>query len=159
MEKDSNKKDESTSTSVMNLVMQYKSKVDLRESMWKEGTRACREQQKGKFTRDNCCLSQWIIVAQSKEIERLKETVQDLQTKRNSSSGNLTDDRSNINYKAKWEEAEAKCQHWEKKFHRLETDTIKPLQEKIDQLERDYNQMKVRFSFSMFHGKNSVVSI
>lgn len=73
-------------------------------------------------------------LAQEKEIERLK----DAQTRRHSSSTPSDD------YKTKWEEAEAQCRRWEKKFQQLEDETIKPLQEKVDQLQRDYNQMKVR---------------
>ena len=52
-------------------------------------------------------------------------------------------EQTNLNYKKKWEEAEAKCRMLENKFHQLETGTIKQLQEKIAQLQRDYNQMKV----------------
>lgn len=65
--------------------------------------------------------------AQENEIERLKQN----QT-------NCLDD-----YKAKWENAEAQCRQWEKKFEDLENETIKPLKAKIDQLESDYHQMKI----------------
>ena len=47
MEKDLTKKDESTSASLINLLKQYTSRVNQRETIWNEGTRACREQQKG----------------------------------------------------------------------------------------------------------------
>lgn len=78
----------------------------------------------------------FVRLAQEKEIERFEQN----QTNRH-------DD-----YKTKWENAEAQCRQWEKKFEVLENETIKPLKEKIDQLERDYHQMKVRRrKFIEFH--------
>jgi hypothetical protein len=43
------------------------------------------------------------------------------------------------------EESETKYRLLEKKYRQLETVTVKQLQDKITQLERENNQMKVRF--------------
>ncbi len=89
------------------------------------------------------------LLVQTDEIEKLKETLNKIQTKpssisdHNHQSTNLNDDKTNINYKTKWEEAETKCRILENKCHQLETVTVKQLQDKIDQLQRDHNQMKV----------------
>ena len=88
---------------------------------------------------------------QTDEIQKLKETVNKLQSKPSSGSDfiqqltNLTEDKTDINYKTKWEESETKYRLLEKKYRQLETVTIKQLQDKITQLERENNQMKVRF--------------
>jgi predicted RNase H-like nuclease (RuvC/YqgF family) len=88
------------------------------------------------------------FIVQTDEIEKLKQTVNILQTKPSSISDTIQqidDDKTNINYKTKWEESEAKCHQLEKKCRQLETGTIKQLQDKITQLERENNQIKVRF--------------
>ncbi len=57
--------------------------------------------------------------------------------KSHSSNSDHEQEKSTINYKAKWEESEAK-------YRQLESGTIKQLQDKINQLQQDNNQMKVR---------------
>jgi hypothetical protein len=47
MDKNPSKKDESITPSLMDLLKKYTTRVDERETLWKEGTRACRQQQKG----------------------------------------------------------------------------------------------------------------
>ena len=138
--------------SLSSLLQQYTTRTGEREVLWKEGTRACREQQKGlwqRLARIWSSLSSFIPV-QTTEIERLRQTVNQLQAKANVSSesgatgSRAQDDRTNLNYKTKYDEAEARCRQWETRFRQLESNTIKPLQDKVDQLQRDYQHMKVR---------------
>lgn len=92
-----------------------------------------------------------IVVAQTNEIERLKTTVQDLQSRSSPTAGlsattttRPTEEKGAVNYKAKWEEAETRYRQLEKKYQQLENGGVKQLQDKLDQLQRDYNQIKVR---------------
>ncbi|CAF0915889.1 unnamed protein product [Rotaria sordida] len=133
MDKNSSNKDESTSSSLMELLRKYTTRVDERETLRQEDTRVYQQQQK----------------VQIPEIEKLKETPHKLQPKTsstsisNQSTTNLNEEKSNINYKKKWEETEAKYHNLEKKYRQLETGTIKQLQNKIDQLQRDNSQFKL----------------
>ncbi|CAF0921345.1 unnamed protein product [Rotaria sordida] len=133
MDKNSSNKDESTSSSLMELLRKYTTRVDERETLRQEDTRVYQQQQK----------------VQIPEIEKLKETPHKLQSKTsstsisNQSTTNLNEEKSNINYKKKWEETEAKYHNLEKKYRQLETGTIKQLQNKIDQLQRDNSQFKL----------------
>jgi hypothetical protein len=151
MDKTPVNKDTSTAASLLDLLKQYTTRVDDRETIWKDGTRACRQQQKGlEENSKNCLFPFFVVLVQTDEIDKLKETVTKLQTKASSildtdqQTTNTIEIKSDINYKAKWEESEAKYRLLEKKLRQLETGTVKQLQDKIDQLEQDYNQMKVR---------------
>ncbi|CAF2510043.1 unnamed protein product [Rotaria sp. Silwood2] len=133
MDKNSPNKDESSSSLLMELLKRYTTRVDERETLRQEDTRVYAQQQK----------------TQIDEIEKLKETVNKLQSKTGSSyvpdqsKTNLNEEKTNINYKKKWEEAEAKYRNLEKKYRQLETSTVKQLQDKINQLQRDNNQFKL----------------
>jgi hypothetical protein len=48
MDKDPAKNDESVTPSLMDLLKKYTTRVDERQNLWDEGTRACRQQQKSK---------------------------------------------------------------------------------------------------------------
>ena len=142
-------RDQPSSPSLSSLLTQYTARTEEREVLWKEGTRACREQQKGLWQRLAGNLQRRFVfpfAVHTTEIERLRETVSQLQAKLNAPSESVSrsaDERTNLNYKAKYEEAEAKCRQWESRVRQLENGTIKPLQEKIEQLQRDYQQMQV----------------
>ena len=58
---------------------------------------------------------------------------------------------SSDHYKSKWEESEAKYRLLERKYHQLENQTVKNLQDKIEQLERDSARLKVRFFIEFLH--------
>lgn len=89
------------------------------------------------------------LLAESDEIKKLKETVNQLQSETRSiaASNNITtnpiEETSNMDYKRRWEEAETKYRSLEKKYYQLENVTVKQLQDKVDQLQRDNNQFKV----------------
>lgn len=52
-------------------------------------------------------------------------------------------DQSQIDYRMRYQAAEAKCRHLEEKLHQLETQTIKELQTKIEKLERNVQRAQV----------------
>ncbi|CAF0960833.1 unnamed protein product [Adineta ricciae] len=116
MEGNPSSKSEPETPSLLALLKKYTTRNDERESLWKEGTLACRQEQK----------------SQSEEIQRLQETVNKLQSKP-SSAASITN--STIDYKAKWEQSEAKYRQLEKKYQEL--------QNKTDQLQLDANQAKI----------------
>jgi hypothetical protein len=66
------------------------------------------------------------------------------ETQKPKMNSNFDQEKSTVNYKAKWEESEAKYRALENKYRQLETATTKQLQDKIDQLQRENRQMKVR---------------
>ncbi|UJR29149.1 hypothetical protein I4U23_010363 [Adineta vaga] len=107
-------KAEPVTPTLIDLLKKYTTRVDERETLWKEGTRACRQEQN----------------TQNDEIQRLKDSVQRLQ-----SNSTVIQTPSTIDYKAKWEESEAKYHQLENKYQQLEN--------KIDQLQHDANHMKL----------------
>jgi polyhydroxyalkanoate synthesis regulator phasin len=149
MDDNSPAKTEPTTPTLGDLLRKYTTRIDERETLWKAGTRACREQQKGTESGRTCSVLSFIFSAQTNEIERLRTSVHDLQSKSSSNADQSTtttkpnEEKSAVNYKAKWEESEAKYHQLEKMYRQLENGTVKQLQDKIDQLQRDYNQMKV----------------
>ena len=62
-------------------------------------------------------------------------------------SEQMSNDDTNVNYKAKWEESEAKYRELEKKYRQLENGTFKQMQNKISRLELEARQMKVCSTF------------
>jgi hypothetical protein len=97
------------------------------------------------------------VTVHSTEAERVRATVRPLTTDNiassdvNASLVDRHDDTTHVNYKVKWEDAEARCRRLEDKVRQLERETIKGLQEKIDRLQSDCDQMKVRSTYLFGH--------
>ncbi|CAF1604402.1 unnamed protein product [Rotaria magnacalcarata] len=132
MDKNPPNNNESASPSLIELLKKYTSRVDERETLRQDDTFDCQQQQQ----------------IETGHIEKFTKTVTKLQSNAssinipNQSMKNFGEAKSNIDYKRKWEEAETRYRNLEKKYHQLETGTVKQLQDKIDQLQRDDNQFK-----------------
>ena len=141
--------DDSECVSLVDLLRKYTKRIDERETLWKEGTRACREQQKGRRDQRSLYSSFLSFSVQTNEIQRLKESLNKCQLPRQSlpnpspSTRSLNGEPLDLNYKKRCEEAEAKCRLWEEKYHQLESRTKKESQEKTQQLQHETQRVKV----------------
>ena len=149
MDKTTTKRSESEGVTLVDLLRKFTKQIDERETLWKEGTRACREQQKGRSEERWSWMSHLSFLVQTNEIQRLKESLNQGQHPRQSlpnsspSTRSLNGESLDLQYKKRCDEAEAKCRLWEEKFHQLESRTKKELQEKTQQLQDETQRVKV----------------
>lgn len=123
MDPNSIKKDNSEQISLINLVKKYTSKANERD-IPTNSTAQQSQQKKQTATPEKSKTS----------LNKSKSTTNSLLSDLNEQMND--DNDANVNYKAKYRELE-------KKYHQLENGTVKQLQNKIGQLEREVQQMKI----------------
>ena len=140
-----NSRRESNTSSLMELLKRYSERVNERETLVKESTHLTRTSMKSKQPFDHP--RSYLFISFS---DNLDESYKD-QSQSKIPVHTHPSDLEKINYKAKWEESESRYRFLERKYHQLETQTIKQMQEKIDQLQRESNQLKVRILCQIIH--------
>lgn len=137
MDGNGNQRREAGSSSLMELLKRYSERVNERETLVKESSHLSRTPIRSKSILLLLLPFTFIFLAHVDETHKDPSMKYPVHT--------LPSDTEKINYKAKWEESESKYRLLEKKYLQLESQTLRPMQDKIEQLQRESNQFKVRW--------------